>query len=319
VDDDTFILRDTGDRELLFADPQVLAVLASPPYYAETGDEDLDGGTSFGHSAGSSSGTTNSSGYSVGVSFGYEFEFLGTGIELEASLKENFSWSQSESLEVSESWGWNTPVGQDLVIFTAVAFDVYYYEVASSPPGEGAQPGDILTVNVPRKPHIYHTPLQTYNAGVPAEHRITLPHTLGAPFSYFTPEQRNEEKVKAENRGLFSTNTYMTAGAGGGSTVINMERLFEEGSTYEYELEFEAEAKVKIGGASVGMSVGFSEGYESATTVTQGTYIEGTVPAIPSSYYTAALDFDWGLMAYPRIDHPKQRYIFVTYWTKRHQ
>jgi hypothetical protein len=249
------------------------------------------------------------------VSVGYEFRipFFG-GTEFEASLKNSFSWTQSESIEISESWGWNNPIAQDLVIFTAIPFDVYYYEVLRSPPGEDARPGDILTVNVPRKPRPYHLSLPTYNANIPEEHRIKMNHTLGDPRSYYTTAQRDSQKDQAGDKGLFSLNTQMTAGEGSGSTTINMERIKEKESSYAFDLETEISATVTAGGAKAGVSAGFSYGYGTTSSVSDGTYIEGTVPAIPTGSYSNDRDFGWGLMAYPKKDR-YQDYILVTYWT----
>ncbi|MDR1352467.1 MAG: VCBS repeat-containing protein [Treponema sp.] len=136
VDKDSFILRDTGNRELLFSDPHVIAVLASAPYYAGI-NEDGNGGTYFGYTKGSSSGSSNSFDFSVGSSIGFDLEdpFGISGVEVEASMKNSFSWAQSESRDIQESWGWNNVLAQDLVIFTAIPFDVYYYEVLVPPDG----------------------------------------------------------------------------------------------------------------------------------------------------------------------------------------
>ncbi|MDR2160220.1 MAG: VCBS repeat-containing protein [Treponema sp.] len=318
VDNDSFILRDTGQRELLFSDPQVIAVLASPPYYAGI-NGDGDGGTSFGYSKSSGTTSSNSTGFSVGVSVGFEWEapFGIAKAEFETAVTDSFGWTQSSSRELSESWGWNTPVAQDLVIFTAIPFDVYYYEVLLSPPGGDALPGDIMAVNVPRKLRYYHAPLSGYNASVPEEHRVTVNHTLGVPGSYFTTTQRNAQKTAAGNKGLFSTNTQMTAGSGAGSTTINIENVTGTDSGFSFEHETEISAKAGAGGVMMGVSSGFSYGYETTTSVSNGTWIEGTVPAIPSVSYSADKDFDWGLMAYPRRDS-SQSYVFVTYWVAPH-
>jgi hypothetical protein len=314
VDDDSLILRDTGRRELLFTDPHVIAVLASPPYYSGI-NGDGDGGTSFGYSKSSGTSSSNSFGFSVGVSAGYESDaFFGLfGAEFETTVTTNCSWAQSSSVEISESWGWNNPIAQDLVVFTAIPFDVYYYEVLRAPADGDVKAGDPLTVNVPRKPKPYHTPLPTYNAGVPEEHRIEVNHTLGVPSSYYTPADRDQQKSAAKGKGLFSTNTQMSAGMGTGSTTINIESVAEREDAFAFDLEVEVSAAVKAGGVKVGASAGFSYGYETTSSVSEGTYIEGTVPAIPVADYESDMDFVWGLMAYPKQDN-NQNYIFVTYW-----
>jgi hypothetical protein len=106
----------------------------------------------------------------------------------------------------------------------------------------------------------------------------------------------------------------MTAGMGAGSTTINIEQVKGTEASFSFDLETEIEAETKLGGVKVGASVGFSYGYETTSSVSEGTYIEGTVPAIPKENYDSKLDFNWGLMAYPKKD-AEQDYIFVTYWT----
>jgi hypothetical protein len=72
----------------------------------------------------------------------------------------------------------------------------------------------------------------------------------------------------------------MTAGAGSGSTTINIEKVTTEEDTYTFDLETQISAKIGIGGAKVGVSAGFNYGYETTISVSEGTYIEETVPAM---------------------------------------
>jgi hypothetical protein len=107
----------------------------------------------------------------------------------------------------------------------------------------------------------------------------------------------------------------MSAGEGAGSTTINIEKVSTEERSFAFDLETEISAKAGVGGFTVGVSAGFNYGYETTSSVSEGTYIEGTVPAIPTGSYNSTRDFNWGLMAYPKKDS-YQDYIFVTYWTK---
>jgi hypothetical protein len=207
-----------------------------------------------------------------------------------------------------------------MVIFTAIPFDVYYYEVLRAPVNDLSenppQAGDMMTVNVPRKPDNYRLSLPMYNRGVPEEHQIEVNHTLGNPKSYYTRTQRDEQKTAAGSEGLFSTTTKMTAGGGQGSTTINIESVQGKESSFTFDLETEIAAEIGIGGATAGVSAAFNYGYETTSSVSEGTWIEGTVPAIPDDYYTFDRDFSWGLMAYPRsmTQNLARKYIFVTYW-----
>jgi hypothetical protein len=55
---------------------------------------------------------------------------------------------------------------------------------------------------------------------------------------------------------------------------------------------------------SEGASAGFEYGYATTSSVSEGTWIEGTVPAIPYKSYNYNMDFDWGLIAYPKKSLP---------------
>jgi hypothetical protein len=236
-------------------------------------------------------------------------------------MKNSFSWAQSTSKEINETWGWNTPVGEDLVIFTAIPFDVYYYKVLKAPEGGGAdaaKANDVMTINVPRKARTYHHELSYYNSVVPEAYRVTVNHTLGDPSSYYNRADRATLKGQAGGDGLFSLTTEITAGAGRGSSTIGIEQLTGTDKTFAFDTEVEVKASATFAGAKVGVSTGFSYGYETTTSVSNGTFIEGTVPAIPTGDYTINKDFDWGLMAFPRWEGNQKSYVFVTYWTELH-
>jgi hypothetical protein len=209
-----------------------------------------------------------------------------------------------------------------LVIFTAIPFDVYYYKVLKAPAGGGADDAKVnefMTINVPRKTRTYHHELSFYNSVVPEAYRVTVNHTLGDPSSYYNSADRATLKGQAGDKGLFSLNTEITAGAGSGSSTIGLEQITQNESSFAFDTEVEVAAKGTVAGITVGGSVGFSYGYETTTSVSNGTFIEGTVPAIPTDYYSPAMDFDWGLMAFPRYEGARDKYVFVTYWTSSRQ
>ncbi|MBN2651007.1 MAG: hypothetical protein JXR63_01390 [Spirochaetales bacterium] len=300
-------------HELLYTDPIVVAVIASPPYFTGI-NKDGVGGTSFGYIEGSSTTENESLGFSVGASIGTKFELPFGLAEAEATttVTNSFNWGTATTHEISESWGYSTAVGEDKVVYTAVPFDVYYYRILSS--ADSSQIGETITVNVPRRPGKFHVTTTYFNKHTTQEIKIdeqVLQHSLGRPFTYANESEK--DTLRANNAtGLFSKHS-LQVGAGTGTSEITIEDLTEDTSTFDYELDVQFAFEAETQGAKVGGSVGFQYGYSYSTSVTTGTYISGQVPDVPENWYNSSRSFKWGLMAYP-MTHMGQKFTVVTYW-----
>ena len=197
VDNDSAVVRYTG-HELLFTDPIIVAVLASPPYWSGINENGL-GGTCFGYVEGHATGTESSQGFSTSLSIGTSFSLpfnLGDA-SLKNTVESSMNWGTSTTHEITESWGYSTSVGTDKVIFTSIPFDVYHYEILSSP--VSSQTGQTLTVNVPRAPGKYHQSVEYYNAHNGDGYDIgagVLVHTKGNPKSYLDKSERDQLKSR---------------------------------------------------------------------------------------------------------------------------
>lgn len=313
VDNDSAILK-YKEHELLFTDPIIVATVASPPYW-EGINEDGEGSTGFGSIEGHSSETSESQGFSVGFSVGCEFEspFGSSGISVKASVEKSFTWGVATTHEVTETWGYNTGVGEDKVIFTSIPFDVYYYEVLSSPLED--QIGQTITINVPRSPGKYHVERTFYNSNNGTGFDIgnsILVHTPGDPLSYSNESDRDELKANSDG-GLFSNHNVEVGTSNTGTSIITLEELESSSSSYEKGFSVSVETEVKAAYLTAGVSAGYNNSYSYTTTVTSGTYIEGKVPDIPANKYTTDIKFHWGLMAYPKESND-QKFTVVTYW-----
>ncbi len=316
VDDDSAVLL-FQEQELLFTDPVVVAVLASPPYFGSI-NQDGKGGTGFGSIEGHAQEEGSSHGFSTGFSFGASFNapFGLAEAELKTTVENSFDWGTATTHEVTETWGYTTGVGEDKVIFTAIPFDVYYYEVLSSP--EADQIGETVTINVPRQPGNFHQTVGYFNShttGITIDDTV-LTHSLGSPFSYDDRTGRDELESDSGGRGLFSNHSVSVGTSTTGTSVITLEDLTTETDTYEYELGVTVAAEVSAGGVLAGGSVGYQYGYSYSTSVSRGTYIEGEVPDVPEDDYDSDKAFVWGLMAYPDIAGG-QEFTIVTYWVDK--
>ncbi|MBI9103084.1 MAG: hypothetical protein JEY99_11775 [Spirochaetales bacterium] len=315
VDDDSAVVEYLGN-ELLFTDPIIVAVLASPPYWAgiNGSSEGYVGHTGFGYIQGSSNESSESHGFSVGFSVGAGFSApFGLGkVEMKTSVENSFTWGVATTSEITETWGYTTTLGEDKVIFTSVPFDVYYYKILSSP--DETQIGETVTINVPRNPGQYHQELSYYNShngdGYDLEDS-ELKHSIGVPFSYHNEDDKDE--FIENQKGIFSGN-YLEVGTGSSTTVITLTETEGEKDSFEYELGVTVEAEIGAGGVTAGVSAGYNYGYSYSTTTTAGTYFEGEVPDIPQEGYSSDTHFKWGLMAYP-VEDEGQKFTMVTYWT----
>ena len=319
VDNDSYVLEYQGS-ELLFTDPIIQVVIASPPYWENANNE--NGGTTYGKSSSSGSSESHSGGFKVGFSVGYEFDsgiFGNSGASVKGTMEHGFNWGVSKSKEISESWSYSTGVGEDKVVFTAIPYDVYYYKIISAPDkadenGKKAKVGGIMTINIPRKPGTYNQELTYYNEHNGETWDVELPHTLGNPFSYAKESDLPGLKTNAGNRGLFTTTSNMNVGVTStGTTSQSVEQVTTEEKSFDYELELGIEAETKVAGVTIGASAKFGYGYGFSNSTSAGIFIEGEVPDIPQNKYSTDLDFRWGLLMYP-MSGPGQSFNLVTYW-----
>jgi hypothetical protein len=323
VDNDGFVL-EYAYHELQYTAPQVIAVLVSAPYVA--GKSADGGGTSYGKSVGGSATSGQEGSFSVGVSVGVEFEvsFFGmgkTGTEVTAEVNKTSSWSFAETTEWQESLTYNT-FQEDMVVYTAIPFDIYVYKVISAPEvgtsdnptsaklPNGVTEGGYTEISYPRKPQTLTATLPTYNSLVPEDKQVTVKHTPGNPGSYYTKGERNAfYGIHGNTKGMFP-GIEPSVGEGAGTTTISRSsgQVTEKGFQEAVESSFSVE--VKAGSAKLGASTAFGYGYSTSTSAETSTEVSGAVANIPGNTNRQQYGFDWGLMAFP-----KDGYLLVTYYT----
>lgn len=124
TDDDTSYMTYTGKHYYTYSDPQVLAVLASPPYFSDLLDrDDLSGNyaessTTYSSMKGTENGTSSSSTISVGayVSFEQEFSVFGVkigSVEAEAAFTSGFTYETEHTSSLEQSITYETTSGED--------------------------------------------------------------------------------------------------------------------------------------------------------------------------------------------------------------
>jgi hypothetical protein len=332
VDDDSLVVEYTGQQELAFSDPQILAALAAPPSYT---DIDQQGGsTTFGRTQGTEVEASASLGVTVGFTIGAKagFKLFGTGVEVQnkTTFKAAMNVTATASTSLQTSYSFTTGADEDKVVFTSVPFDVYYYRVLSSP--DPAAVGQIISINLPRQPQTFSVSRDFFNANngsFPDVGADVLGHTIGTPTSY--PKAADRDKHLSNGLALLKSgwinpanptlggwlnkNT-ITVGEGSGSQTLTIDASRSLGAGVGVELSRENETEAEIGPAIVGGSVEFKVGVGLTVTANEGFFVQGTVGDIPARSYTADRLYQTGIYAYPQQRGDGQEFIVVNYWVE---
>ncbi len=338
VDADSPIVKYTGEYELLWSAPQVVAVLAAPPFY--TGQDAGLGSTSLTFGRELADAATNTVGFYAGLAIGSSVEtpFWGSAgaaklaFTIDTSLDFNFTTGSSES--VRKTFG--SPATEDQVVFASTPIDVYHYEVVVAP--SGGPPGERLTIQLPRTPWLTSKEVGWYNSRVAAEYRVpaeVLGHRIGDPWSYPTRADmlalfadgsaRVDPVVGAYSSvipiplegGFRTPDPFMLnmAPGAGGWQGIELGRGASSGFGTDFNLQVGVEFENVASGVLVGGKAGFHYGYSHSFTTTDSTSISGQIPNIPASMADKA-PYSVGLFAYPYPATGRGKYMVVKYWVE---
>ena len=318
TDNDTTILRYTGEHYYTYADPEVLAVLASPPYYADlaNGDDDsqmIESSTSYGTTKGSGSGTSHSNSFSVGVYTSWEKTWSILGVELasaeaEFSINNTFTWETQKTSSLEYEVTYSTMAGLDTVVLYSMPIETYVYE-ATMPDGTT----QTMTVNIPYEPSVQTISLEKYEE-IRAAYSDILPdvssaltHTVGDPGSYAS-------SISSLPAGRTQTLVYngspSTIGQGSQNTQEqSIAMTSEEENSFNYEFAVETKAGAGMGGVKVGVTAGYSHGAGKVHISTAGSSYTGTMNGLPTQAEGYGYTFNWRLVGFLYQD----RYPVVTY------
>lgn len=312
IDGDSPVVEFDGDHELLFTEPNIVAVVSSPPYFDGV-EQDIESTTStFGILTGKDMETEEDVGFSVGWSIGTKSNFLFGEAESKLEVEQSFDFTSFNSTSVERSLSYTTAPGKDLVVFTAIPFDVYYYTIRSS--SEASEVGTKITINIPRKPQTIASDPEFFNARTgpngPKVDGRTLKHTLGDPFSYPTEADRDAlTSAPGGAVGLLATVTE----SGSATSTLQLSKTKGSGTSMNLDVTFSWEVS-GASGPSVGGSVGFHYGYSYRVSTTDATLFEGTVGSIPAEHFSDHL-YSYGLMTYPTSIDGK-RFVMLDYWVE---
>ena len=337
TDNDTTLLTYTKQHYYTYSDPEILAVLASPPYFGDLEQDEFEtvdpNSTTYGSSKGSGGGSSYSNSFSAGLytSWEHEVKFLGVTLfstEVESEINNHFTWETEQVSSMEYSAEYQTYAGQDTVALYAVPVETYVYSakipVTKSDGTFDYYDTQTMTVNIPHEPTIKTLTLDDYEAiakdyeELPAIADNLLTHTMGDPSSY--PSSVNQipaaSSLTTGQPTLVAPSLSEPAPSTGYSTASqtrSIEMTSEKTNSFNYEIEVNTKAGVGAGGVTVGVTAGYSHGTGSVHITTSGSSYSGTIFDIPKAAQDYGYGFTWRLCAFPGQTSEGKVFPVVTY------
>lgn len=308
TDNDTTYLNYAG-KNFVYSDPEILAVLASPPYFADLLDrDDLSGSygesaTSYSTTSGGSTGVNASATISAGAYVSVEQEFSVFGIsaakaEAEVAVTAGFTYEYEQSASLEQTVSYSAVAGEDMVAFYSLPLEVFTFN-ASVPDGQGGYNTQVMTVNIPHEAAVKLISLDDYEA-IAADYDVlpkiadnVLTHTVGDPASY--PSSTNGYQVIAEYDGSPASVGFSSSGA-----AISQEIAMSKESSNAFSASVGIETKIGAGagGVVVGVTVGAEVGAGYVTTTTSGSSFSGELQNMPLEAQEYSYGYNWRIFAY---------------------
>ena len=327
TDNDSSYMTYTGKHRYTYTDPQVLAVLASPPYFADLLDrDDLSGNyaessTTYSSTKGSETSTTQSSTITAGVYVSFEQEFSVFGVkvasaEAEATVTAGFTWETEHTASLEQTVTYTATSGENQVAFYSIPMEIYEYE-SYVPNGNGGYNKVLTAVNIPHEACIKLLNLEDYEeiakdySVLPTISGNVLKHTLGDPGSYPSSAESCGFPVIAQYTGTPASVGFTSAGGG---AAISQEISMSESkkTSFTKSTSIEAKAGAGAGGVTVGVVAGSENGAGSATVSTNGSSFSGELQNMPAEAQAYGYGMNWRIFCYKYSDG-KMEFPVVSY------
>ena len=323
TDDDTSYMTYTGKHYYTYSDPQVLAVLASPPYFSDLLDrDDLSGNyaessTTYSSMKGTENGTSSSSTISVGayVSFEQEFSVFGVkigSVEAEAAFTSGFTYETEHTSSLEQSITYETTSGEDRVAFYSIPMEIYEY-TSYIPDGTGKYTEVTSTVSIPHEASIGLIDLSDYEniaedySVLPSISGSVLTHTIGDPSSYPSAPSAGSKAYNGDPAKVDFT-------AAGGGSGITQEISFStsDSKNYTNTTSIETKAGAGAGGVTAGVVAGSESSAGKVSVNTAGGSFSGSLQNMPIEAKPYGYGMNWRIFCY-NYRSGNQAFPVVTY------
>lgn len=313
TDHDTAYLKYADNHYYTYSNPEVLAVLASAPYFSDLLDrDDLSGNyaestTSYGTTKGSGDGVTANASLFAGAyaSFEQDIKVFGitiASIEASETITASFTYEFEKLSTLEQTIEYSTSVGSDAVVLYSIPVVVYVYE-AYTPNGNGGYDVQYMTVTSPHTAVTQVMELDKYEeiakdySELPQISGNILTHTLGDPTTYPTSAKGYKNALVYD--GDYSAVGY--SGTGGGATVTqSISMTKEESHSFSGSMAIEVSAGVGAGGIVVGVTAGSEAGAGYVMTSTSGSTYTASMQNMPAEAEEYGYALSWKLFAYEK-------------------
>lgn len=315
TDNDSSYMNYGGIHYYTYTDPEVLAVLASPPYFKDLMNrDDLSGGyaqstTSYSSTTGSGSGYDVSATISLGayISFEQDIEVFGVkiaSVEAEATMMRNFTFEMEKTSTLEQTVTYAATSGEDMVAFYSIPMEIYEYESYVAD-GLGGYKKVLTTVNVPHEAAVRLLSLAEYEdiakdySVLPTIADNVLTHVLGDPSSY--PVGTDGYRAIAEYKGTPAAVGFSSAASGSG-IAQEIAMSTETNTAFSMSASIEAKAGAGAGGFKVGVIAGAEVGAGVVLISTNGNSFSGEMQNMPIEAQPFGYGMNWRIFCYEYSD-----------------
>ena len=275
-----------------YTDPQVMAVLEAPPYFAEIAEGDIGNGTTaYGKAKTTGESKTDSTSVSLGAMVGFEYEdpITNTGGGFEATISNEWTWETTESVEREISTTYSNDSGDNAVVVFRTPVVTYEYEVRGY--AASATKNNRMAIGIQGQPAHSMISVDDYNAAADqfGLDRITddMIGSAGNPSSYHQGLPSSKKSIQSWT----SEKQYSYAGSGTIEQSVTNTKSTEESSSYSFNAE--VSAFVSICGVKGGLSAGGGFGSGTTTMNSESTSKTGAVSARPNVTNAENYNFNW--------------------------
>jgi len=315
TDADSSYMSYGGKHYYTYTDPEVLAVLASPPCFSDLVNRDdlsanyAESTTSYSSSTGSGSGQQLSATIKVGAYVSYEHDFQVFGVtvasvEAEAAVTAGFTFETEKMSTLEQTVTYNATSGEDMIAFYSIPMEIYEYK-SYVPDGAGGYKEVLTTVNIPHEAAVRLLSLNEYEfiakdySVLPKIADNVLTHDIGNPATY--PTSTDGYNVIAKYIGTPSAVGFSsTPGGSGISQEIAMSK--EKSTSFSASVGIEAKAGAGAGGFKVGIIAGAEVGAGFVKISTDGNSFSGEMQNMPIEAQPYSYGMNWRIFCYKYSD-----------------
>ena len=315
----------TGKGGLVFTNPNVMALIAAPPYWGSLAGQYANIGncfTSWGRTADTSKTTSNGLTFDAQFTIGHDtkLSFLGFDLNdasIRLNVKTSLSYNHTHAFDSSYTQTYSTPYFEDQVVFSCTPYDVYFYTTMDylAHPTAYTTPPQVV-IMVPRQTQVIPMELKAYNA-VPGN-TATVPanfmgHTIGSPYSYL-----NKDAVSALMIGNYLWDSKgLGPGFNSGYATSSAEQTVNNSNScgfgFGVSVAFE---NTTAGGLIIGAEAGLTYSHEEEWSTGSGTTISGSSPGMPVGTPADKL-YTFGIASYQKsLPTQGSDVAIITYWVE---